>query len=416
MRLKVKGRWILLLIISTVCLFYMLIHHALTQIVPVTIPSAIVVEQPAWSIDPALSWETIVVKKGDTLSKIFSPLGIHYQTLKKILTVPDAKHYLGQLHPGQMFYLSAEPNTQKTWIKYPVGANRILYIDATQALFESHWATQPLTKKLRYQSSTIKQSFTQAARQAGLTRQQSQQLSDIFSGSINFSRDVHAGDSFDMILEDFYLHGKKVRTGNIVAASFNNHGKNYTALRYTYPRNHSGYYTPTGQGVEPLFLRAPLKYKRISSHFTLHRYDPVLHFVHPHLGIDFAAHYGTPIHSIGDGKIIYRGKKGGYGNAIIIRYNKKYKALYAHMSKFAKKQHTGQAVKKGQVIGYVGSSGWSTGPHLHFSLYVYGIPRDPLKMKLIGGKVVPKNYLADFKKKAATLLDKLKFYEKNKRE
>ena len=387
-------RGVLIVIAITTCLIFVLVHH---QTQPI---SALASKQTTWFANPLLSWTEITVKRGDSLYKIFKDNHIDYATLKNILTLPTAKHYLMQLPTGRTLYLHNDTEAEQLAIKYPIDDDHTLYIYSDNRKFSTYLANKPLMKHVLYKSITIKNTFAKSAHDAGLTYAQIHQLSDIFAGSINFSHDIHPGDKFSLLYNEYYWHDKKEKPGNILAATITNRGKTYTALRFTYPYNHSGYYTPDGHGVEPLFLRYPLHYKRISSYFSLHRYDPFLHIVHPHLGVDFAAPTGTKIKSIGNGKIIFRGRKGGYGNTVIVRYEKKYKALYGHLSRFAANQQVGSTVKKGQIIGYVGSTGWATGPHLHFGLYIHGIPRNPLTMKIIGGKSVPKDYLPAFHEKS----------------
>lgn len=429
---KIKlGRWILLAVIVVACLYFILSSH------PHKTASTVQASQSVENLDiPAITktetdipenttitkktpkekksepvFTTITIKRGDTLYRIFKNRDLNYNTLKKIIENPEAKKYLTHLYPGERFYLYKDPHAQKIEIKYPINDDETFYIDADQGTVTTHLHKLPLTKRLLYKEATISHTFAETARQAGLTHTQMFQLSKIFEGTVNFSRDIRPGDHFSILYDEYYLNGKKERPGNILAATFTNQGNKHTILRFTYPRNHSGYFTPDGHGVEPLFTMHPVRYKRISSYFTLHRYDPVLHIIHPHLGIDFAAPVGTPIKSIGEGKVIFHGWKGGYGKAVIVRYSKKYKALYGHMSRFAKNLYNGEPIKKGQIIGFIGSSGWSTGPHLHFEMYVYGIPRDPLKMKFIGGKPVPKAYLQTFHEKTETLLAYLKMYQ-----
>jgi len=367
---------------------------------------------PVQTAQPELIWHRVTVKKGDTLSKIFSRFEVSYQQLQILLKNPAAKRYLGKLYLGQTFYLHINHQKHLIMLKYPMNHIETLYLNSDGETTQSSIKKEAMTTSLIYKSGVIKHSLAAAAQAAGLTHHLTSQLSSIFSGTINMDA-LHTGDHFGVLYKEYYLHGKKDHPGNIVAASFTHNGKVHKALRFTYPHNNAGYYTPKGRGVEPLFLKKPLNYKRISGHFTFHRFDPVLHIVHPHLGIDYAAKYGTPIHSIGDGRIIFRGKKGGYGNAVVIRYSRKYRALYGHLSRIAPhlKYHT--YVKKGQVIGYVGSSGWSTGPHLHFEMYVYGIPHDPLKMKFIGGKSIPKSYRAAFEQQSNVSLSELDSHQAN---
>lgn len=416
---KMRARWIALAVVAAMlCLFFALRHHnkpnTPTDTTTVSLEEPIETKTPqqeAWFNNPSLSWRKITIQKGDTLYKVFKSQHIDYATLQKILSTDDAKKYLGRLRPGQTFYLYQNTDKQQLAIKYPADETQVFYIYSDQGAFKSELNKKPLKKHVIYKSAQITHNFSESARKAGLTHAQIHQLSQIFAGNINFSRDIRPGDNFAILYDEYYYHNKKQKPGNILAASFTSRGKTYKAIRYTYPYNHTSYYTPDGRGVEPLLNMHPVKYKRISSYFTLHRLDPVLHIIHPHLGVDFAAPRGTPIKSVGTGKVIFHGKKGGYGNAVVIRYSKKYKILYGHMSHFAHNLRNGKIVRQGEVIGYVGSTGWSTGPHLHFEVYVYGIPRNPLKMKFIGGKSVPKKYLPTFHEKADALLAELEMYK-----
>ena len=167
-------------------------------------------------------------------------------------------------------------------------------------------------------------------------------------------------------------------------------------MRYTDPKGHSSYYSPDGRSMRKAFLRSPVDFRRISSRFTRSRCHPILGVCRPHRGVDYAAAVGTPIKAAGDGKIIFRGWKGGYGRAIIIRHGTKYSTLYGHMSRFKRGLHTGSRVKQGQIIGYVGQSGLATGPHLHYEFRVNGVHRNPLTVKLPQAAPIPAAYKQDF--------------------
>ncbi len=403
---KPKPLLLVLLVVVIVSGLLFIHHHKPAQL---STPTASAQQNWPWT-KHNLSWHRVIVTKGDSLIHIFSQFQVSYHRIHKMLGQPNAKKYLGELYIGQTFYLYVDLKKELIILKYPINKDKTLYVYRDHQKINTVVEKKPLTTALIYKSGIIKRSFSAATRDAGLTYHMTLQLNNIFAGTVNFNR-LHAGDRFNVLYKEYYLNGKKDHPGNIIAASFTHYGKTYKAVRFTYPHNHTGYYTPKGRGVEPLFLKAPVNYKRISGHFTFHRYDPVLRIMHPHLGIDYAAAYGTPIKSIGDGKVIFRGKKGGYGKAVVIRYSRKYRALYGHMSHIATHLRIHKHVKKGQIIGYVGSTGWSTGPHLHFEMYVYGIPRNPLKMKFVGGKSIPKNYLHQFHKQAKALLTKLKLHK-----
>lgn len=354
--------------------------------------------------------QTIIIKKGDTLASIFEQQGLSAATLEAATAPSIAKNYLEHIRPRQTLIFTKDNNTLNQLI-FPFDRESTLTINKTDAGFKANIDNKPVSIKLEYKSATIKHSFAQAANNAGLSAPLSQQLINIFQGSINFRHNIKPGDHFGILFQEYYVDGKKDHPGDIIVSEFTNKHKTYKAIRYTYPKNHTGYYTPDGHGVQPLFLSAPLHYKRISSHFTYHRFDPYLKVWRPHLGVDYAAPIGTPIKSIGEGRIIFRGKDHGYGNAIIIRFSRKYEALYGHMERFAHKQHTGSHVHRGEVIGYVGSTGWSTGPHLHFGMYVYGKARDPLKMKFPGGHPVPAAFMQSYLAYANNILDRFNLYQ-----
>jgi murein DD-endopeptidase MepM/ murein hydrolase activator NlpD len=223
------------------------------------------------------------------------------------------------------------------------------------------------------------------------------ELANVFGWDIDFALDIRKGDNFTVLYEELYRNGEKISDGNILAAEFINDGKAYRAVRYTNPQtNRSEYFTPDGKSMRKAFLRSPVNFTRISSRFTVNRYHPVLHKFRSHKGVDYAAKRGTPIQAAGDGKVIFKGKKGGYGKVMIVQHGTKYTTLYAHLKTYNRKLKVGSKVKQAQTIAYVGSSGLATGPHLHYEFRVNGVHRNPLTVKLPISKPVPKRYMADF--------------------
>jgi murein DD-endopeptidase MepM/ murein hydrolase activator NlpD len=233
------------------------------------------------------------------------------------------------------------------------------------------------------------------------------ELAGIFGWDIDFALDIRKGDQFTVLYEELYLDGERIGNGDILAAEFINQGRRYQAVRYTDAGGKTDFYSLDGKSMRKAFLRTPVEFSRISSGFSLGRKHPILNKIRAHKGVDYAAATGTPIKATSNGKIVHRGKKGGYGNTIIIQHGTKYSTLYAHMSKFRGGLKTGSHVKQGQVIGYIGSSGLATGPHLHYEFRVDGVHRDPLKVKLPGSEPLDSKYLADFSRKAESLLAQL---------
>jgi murein DD-endopeptidase MepM/ murein hydrolase activator NlpD len=227
----------------------------------------------------------------------------------------------------------------------------------------------------------IQNSFYESGIQGGMPPDIIMDIADVFAWDIDFLVDIRPGDSFRVLFEQRYRKGKCIGHGKVRAARFVNQHKVFTSFYFTDNRGRSSYYDKNGKSLRKAFLKSPLRYRRISSYFTKRRFHPILKIYRPHYGVDYAAPIGTPVESIGDGRITFIGWKGGYGRYIKIRHNHIYETAYGHLSRFAKGLKKGSKVKQGDVIGFVGSSGLSTGPHLDFSVTKRGRYIDPLKIK-----------------------------------
>lgn len=352
-------------------------------------------------------WTTVIVKSGDNLVTIFNRLKIKQKVLLQLL---KQNKFLSVLHPDEKLFLQTNSSHELIAFQYPQSPDKTIIFIRQGNNFIKKIKTQLVTTTLAYKSIIIQHSLSEEAKKYDLSSRMLSELETIFGGKFNFARDLHRGDRFDFLYQEDYINGEKYHNGDIVAAEFIHRGKIEQAIRYTYPSNHTAYYSPNGHGIEGRFLSAPLRYKRISSYFSYHRYDPILHKVRPHLGVDFAAPLGTPIKSIGYGQIVFIGHDGGYGRTIKIRYDSHYLALYGHMLRFAK-LHPYEWVHKGEIIGYVGESGWATGPHLHFGFYVNGKPQNWLAMKLPTTQSIPKKYEKPFLNLAKQLLAELHLHQ-----
>jgi murein DD-endopeptidase MepM/ murein hydrolase activator NlpD len=233
------------------------------------------------------------------------------------------------------------------------------------------------------------------------------ELAGIFGWDIDFALDIREGDQFAVLYEGLYLDGERIGTGNILAAEFTNQGKLYRAVRYTDARGHTDYYAPDGHSMRKTFLRTPVSFTRISSRFNSGRKHPILNRIRAHKGVDYAAATGTPVKATGNGKIVLRGKKGGYGNTVVIQHGSSYSTLYAHLNNFARGKTVGSRVQQGEIIGYVGSTGLATGPHLHYEFRVNGVHRNPLTVKLPDAAPLPKKFREDFKLATENLIAQL---------
>jgi murein DD-endopeptidase MepM/ murein hydrolase activator NlpD len=227
----------------------------------------------------------------------------------------------------------------------------------------------------------IETSLFEAGTAAGISDRTTMDMAGIFEWDIDFIQDVRVGDTFTVIYEELWRDGVKLRDGDIIAAEFVNQGKTYRAARFRDASGRVGYYTPDGRSVRKAFIRAPLNFTRISSNFNPNRRHPVLNTIRAHRGVDYAAPTGTPIRAAGDGKVLFRGVQGGYGNTIILQHGGNITTLYGHLSRFGNAR-VGARVNQGDVIGYVGSSGLATGPHLHYEYRVNGVHRNPRTVPL----------------------------------
>ncbi|HEC29235.1 MAG TPA: M23 family peptidase [Gammaproteobacteria bacterium] len=288
-----------------------------------------------------------------------------------------------------------------------------LHIRKVSTGFTASTQERKLDTRIAHASARINLSLFLAGQSAGLSDNMTMTLANIFGWDIDFALDIRQGDHFTVIYEEIFMGDKKIRDGNILAAEFVNRGRTYRAIRYTDSRGRSQYYSPKGLSMRKAFLRTPVDFSRISSRFNLRRKHPVLNRIRAHKGVDYAARPGTPVKATGDGKIIFKGRKGGYGKTIVIKHGSAYSTLYAHMRSYNKKSRYGSRVKQGQIIGYIGSTGLATGPHLHYEFRVNGHHRNPLTVRLPTASPLPKKYLADFNSKAQTLVAQLNLIKNN---
>jgi len=343
-------------------------------------------------------WQSLKIKSGDSLSVLFDRANIKPAQLHALMQLGKATSELKRIHPGDSIKVMSDDDGQLLALNYQIDGIRYLQVERdenaqlTANIFKHH-----IEVRNAYASGEIESSLFLASAKAGLSQNTTMELANVFGWDIDFALDIRKGDKFTVIYEQRFKNGVKIKDGNILAAEFINQGKTFRALRYTDPvTNYTGYYSPSGHSLRKAFLRSPVKFSRISSRFTTKRYHPILHRFRSHKGVDYASGRGTPIRASGDGKVIYKGNKGGYGRTVIIKHGSRYTTLYAHMNSYNRKIRSGKRVKQGQVIGYVGSSGLASGPHLHYEFRVNGVHRNPLTVKFPSTKPIPKRYRDNF--------------------
>jgi murein DD-endopeptidase MepM/ murein hydrolase activator NlpD len=265
-------------------------------------------------------------------------------------------------------------------------------------------------RRVQLASAEIESSLFGAASDAGMSQATILELAKVFGYDIDFAQDLRSGDQFNVVYEDIYRDGERLRGGDILAATFINQGKRYSVFRYVFEDGRVEYFDAEGRPMKKSFLRMPIEFARLSSRFSNARRHPVLGKVRAHRGVDYAASTGTPIMTAGDGRISFAGWQNGYGRTIIVDHGNKTTTLYAHMSRLGKFKK-GARVRQGDVIGYVGATGLATGPHLHYEFRIAGVHRDPLTVTLPKPEPLPASELARFNMQTQPMLARLQLME-----
>ncbi|MET0987557.1 MAG: peptidoglycan DD-metalloendopeptidase family protein [Steroidobacteraceae bacterium] len=359
--------------------------------------------------DPVLG-HTIefVVRRNDTMDRIFRRLGLSLGDLRDIRNLPDARESLDRLRPGDMITLVHENGIVRA-LKRRISDTQVLSVMRADAGFSAKVIETPLEIRTAQAHGKIDSSLFVAARAAGLSPELILRLAnEVFVWDIDFALDIQAGDQFTVLYEQKYRDGKLLGDGKILAADFMNAGKLHRAVRFESADGKiADYFAPDGRSMRRHFLRAPLDFTRVSSEFNPSRRHPILNTIRAHKGVDYAAPTGTIIKAAGDGRIDFAGVQGGYGRVVIIEHDGGVSTLYGHMSRFAASMRKGKRVRQGAVIGYVGSSGAATGPHLHYEYRVNGVQKNPRTVPLPEALPIPAEYRVQFANTAGQLLTEL---------
>lgn len=349
----------------------------------------------------------IKVKDGDNMSLVFARAGLGATTVHKLAYESEHGKEFSKILPGKTFQFYFNDSKELQRIIYAISPLESYEATPSDSGFNtSHTILEPELFNI-VRSGEIKNSFYLDGLNAGLNDNLIMELANIFGWDIDFALEIRQGDQFSVLFEEKYLDGEYLGTGRILAAEFVNRGKSIQAVRYEDKNGKASFYTPEGLSMRKAFLRTPLDVFRISSHFNLKRKHPILNKIRAHKGTDYAAPRGTPVKAAGDGKVILAGRNGGYGNMVKLSHGQTYETRYAHLKGFAKGIRKGKWVKQGQIIGYVGTTGLSSGPHLHYEFYVNGAVRNPVTVKLPNGSPIDRSELANFQLTTKPLLAKL---------
>ena len=355
-----------------------------------------------------LAWtrREVRVANGDSLYGIFLEEGLAVSELIDLLRSGEDARALKRLRPDQKLDIYVDSEQSVRHFVYHLDEVESLHFFRTDGGFAAERQQAELEHRLTSVNGEIRDSFYLAAQRAGLPDRLTMETADIFGWDIDFALDVREGDRFSVIYEELYQPDGTASDGVIVAAEFVNRARTIRALRYEDEEGNAQYYSPEGLSMRKAFLRTPVNFTRISSRFGMRRH-PVLHKLRHHNGVDYAAPRGTPVRATGDGRVAFASRKGGYGKTIILKHGTAYTTLYAHLSGFANGLRTGDQVEQGQIIGYVGSTGLATGPHLHYEFRVRDRHRDPLKVKLPDAPPIAPKYKADFLDRTRGLVARL---------
>ncbi len=289
-----------------------------------------------------------------------------------------------------------------------------LQVDLEEEGFKAAIVDRPIEIRKRMAHGVIETSLYESAGEAGLSDRTIMNMAGIFAWDVDFVLDIRSGDNYYVQWEEIWQDGEFITDGEIIAAEFNNDGRQHQAIRFVDATGRTDYFTPDGNSVRKAFLRAPVDF-RVSSSFNPNRLHPVLKTRRPHRGVDYAAPSGTPIKAAGDGKVIFRGVKSGYGNVVILQHGGNITTLYAHMSRFASSVRAGTRVRQGQTIGYVGATGLVTGAHLHYEYRLNGVHRNPRTVKLPQADPIAAEYREQFMAEAKPILEELNRFKSEQR-
>jgi murein DD-endopeptidase MepM/ murein hydrolase activator NlpD len=365
---------------------------------------------PPASADPVLSAVCDTIESGESLYISLTAKGIDAANVMAALGALGKEVNLKSVKPGDSYKVVLDDAGE---------IEELCYRKETTKLYRAHRDTAgyiveereiPVVGALRRVHGTVETSLWEAFLDVNEDPQIALKLADVLGWEIDFVTDTRKGDSFTIIVEEWFCDGMHIGIGDVHAARYVNRGKEHLAFRHKYGDSKTGYYDANGESVKRVFLKSPLNYRRISSYFTSRRYHPILKVYRPHYGVDYAAPTGTPVVTIGDGTIVKAGWNGGMGKYVEIRHNSIYTTCYGHLSRYGKGVKKGRRVSQGQVIGYVGSTGLSTGPHLDFRVKKHGSYVNPLRLDFPRTDPVPEEELAAFTETRDILLDAMNVY------
>ncbi|OQA92211.1 MAG: Murein DD-endopeptidase MepM [Elusimicrobia bacterium ADurb.Bin231] len=379
--------------------FFKIIIYVLIAVIVFAVAASVVFRAYYVNTGPEIIVSSGTVCSGDTLSGIFSQANIIPQDAAGINSALSAQFNPRKIKPDNNYEIFT--TTDGGFVKFNYWESPMEYYSVSKTssgIFSCEKNCLPVEKNTNIIKGSISSTLYDAMQKNGASNEMIMNISDIFSWQIDFFNDPRKDDEFAVVYNEYSHNGSIIHQGEILAARYKgSYSGEHTAVYFESSDGKiKGFFAPSGNSMRKMFLKAPLNYRRISSHFSYGRVHPILRYVRPHLGIDYAANIGTPVSAIGDGIVIYAGWKGDYGKMIKIKHNASYTSLYGHLSAISKGIKRGAVVKQGQVIGKVGSTGLSTGPHLDFRITQNGKYVNFLKINMPFAENIPKKYKQEF--------------------
>ena len=378
------------------------------DITPQTIIEAMVLPALTAADDSASTYEReSLVQAGDTLATALSRLKIDDLEIQRLLTTDVVRKMAASVSAGKRIQATTTEDGQLQTIRFERGDAPALTVRLQDGRYVAEDSSDVLETRIVMRSGQILSSLYGATDSAGIPDKIANQMAETFSTALDFRDDLRRGDTFSAIYTVSYRNGEPIAAGQLLAAEFVNAGKAHRAVLFRDASGLEGYYTPEGESLKKGFLRSPLEFSRVTSSFTNSRKHPIYGFHRAHTGVDFGAPTGARVKATGDAVVEFAGRRGGYGNLLVLRHSNGFETYYAHLSAFAAGVRAGRSVSQGQIVAFVGSTGASTGPHLHYEVRIAGLPQNPMAIKLPGSPPLAIAQRARFLLQTASWSDKL---------
>lgn len=367
-----------------------------------TVPTVLVsrpLELPAIAPVPAVPpryWAEDRIQRGDTVGSVLARLGVDDPAALALLRSDPLARPLYQLRPGRPLRVETDDDGQLLRLRSVTGGGTQVALRRDGERFVADADAAAVDVRIRLATGEIRSSLFAAADAADLPDAVTMQLAEVFGGDIDFHKDLKRGDRFAVAYEQRLIDGEPQPVARILGAVFVNGGRTLAAYLWRAEDGTEAYYSAAGAPLRKAFLRSPMEFSRITSGFSAARFHPILRVTRAHQGTDYAAPVGTPVRATGNGKVTFAGRRGGYGNVVELQHGGSFTTLYAHLSRVAPQVRVGARVNQGETIGFVGQTGWATGPHLHYEFRVGNVHRDPQTVALPTAEPVPAAQQARF--------------------